>query len=398
MNGFVKRVSTKISKLSGEQIEQVIDAISEENEIRDAILGSLSTGLIVCDENGLLYQTNKAAERLVPFAKNPGDPRVGDVPVWELIADADVAAFVKSLWEKQRNNVSRDFALSAPGGATRRITLSAMALVRGKKMTGTILKIDDVTEKFNQELRLRRMENLAGLTNVAANVAHEIKNPLGSISIHIQLIQKALVKARGAGGLLPGEKFLERYLGIVNEEIERLNKIVVDFLYAVRPVRPVLALTNPDEALKKAAEFLRPELSAKRVELKLSLAPECPDLLLDEKLFRQVILNLAKNAVAALPDGGILAFSSRVRHDRYILTVADNGHGMEPETAARIFEPYFTTKADGTGLGMTMAYKIIREFLGDIDVKSIAGEGTAVVISLPLPQSERRLLEGPATT
>jgi signal transduction histidine kinase len=396
VNGFVKRVSTKISKLSSEQVEQLLDAVTDENEIQDAILESLSTGLVICDNHGAVMQSNKAAERLVPFSRPPSDPKTGDVPVWLIIADEDIAGFIRSLWEAQKT-ATREFSLSTLQGALRHISVSAMPLVRGKKITGTIIKIDDITEKFNQQLLLHRMENLASLTSLAANVAHEIKNPLGSISIHIQLMQKALQKARETN-MLPEEKYAEHCLAIINEEIDRLNNIIVDFLLAVRPVHPELSLKNPDALIKNYAEFLLPELEAKHIELRLSLIHEvddcqnCPNVMLDEKLFRQVILNLVKISIAAMGVGGMVGITSRIKNDRYTLTVSDTGIGMDEHTAARIFEPYFTTKIDGTGLGLTMVYKIIKEFFGDIDVTSKIGEGTAFVISLPVHQQRQQLL------
>jgi signal transduction histidine kinase len=275
-----------------------------------------------------------------------------------------------------------------------------MPLVRRKKIIGTIIKIDDMTEKFNQELLLHRMESLAGLTSLAANVAHEIKNPLGSISIHIQLIQKALAKAREIN-TLPEEKYAEKYLDIINEEIERLNKIIVDFLLAVRPVHPELSLKNPDMLVKNYVEFLLPELENKHIRLNLSLnaleRDTSPRVMLDDKLFRQVILNLVKNSIAAMKNEsqgmrGTISIFSAIKNDRYILTVSDTGTGMNEKTLAHIFEPYFTTRIDGTGLGLTMVYKIIKEFFGDINVTSKEGEGTAFVISLPVHRQHQKLL------
>ena len=106
-----------------------------------------------------------------------------------------------------------------------------------------------------------------------------------------------------------------------------------------------------------------------------------------------MLINLAQNAIAAMEDGGKLLVTSKVSGDRFLVAVADTGCGMDADTVARVFEPYFTTKAKGTGLGLTMVYKIIKEFSGDIDVKSFPGEGTIFTISLPIPQKEKLLLE-----
>ena len=114
--------------------------------------------------------------------------------------------------------------------------------------------------------------------------------------------------------------------------------------------------------------------------------------MIDTKLFRQVLINLVQNSIAAMPNGGFLWINAAVKNDRFLLRIADSGLGMDEKTVNRIFEPYFTTKPQGTGLGMTMVYKIIKEFAGDIDVKSFPGEGTIFAMSFPIPQRERRLL------
>lgn len=395
MKGFSKRVSQMISKLPTEQVVQLVDSLSAENESLYSILESLNTGLIICDENWKLMQVNKAAERYIPLKIRGSDYRYGENAdfVWKIIDDDDVAEFLKTCSERQKCNISEEFTVSTVSGSSKIINVSIQLLVQKKEYAGIIIKIDDITEKRNQEVLLRRMESLASLTNLAASVAHEIKNPLGSISIHIQLIQKALMKARKTDGMLPDMSFMDKHLSVVNEEIERLNQIIVDFLFAVRPVSASLEPVDVNERLKAFVAFIQPELDKKNIILEVHLAEKAPKILLDPKLFKQVLINLAQNAIAAMENGGKLLISSKMTGDRFVIAVADTGCGMDSETAARVFEPYFTTKAKGTGLGLTMVYKIIKEFSGDIDVKSFPGEGTVFTISLPVPQSEKLLLE-----
>lgn len=414
MKGFVKRVSQKISKLSDEQVEQLIDAINDENDTLDSILESLSDGLVIVDEEWHLLQKNKAAMRYLPFIR-PSDQRSDNEPVWTLIDDSLISSFLKNCAVNQKTNVSNEFSLAGPDDKVRFITVSVLPLVQKEKcedcdafetkIVGSIITIDDITEKRTQEVLLHRMESLASLTNLAASVAHEIKNPLGAISIHIQLLQKAVKKARESDGMLPDEKFMENYLAVINEEIDNLNKIVIDFLFAVRPVQAQMTLADPNALITKFANFFKAEFDSKKVEIRLNLCDSTQRLLIDEKLFREVIVNIAQNALAAiltrfsdnnaskdLPHNGELVIESNIKNDKYYLTIADNGCGMDEKTAARIFEPYFTTKASGTGLGLTMVYKIIKEFNGDIDVKSVLGHGTVFTIVLPVPQSETKLI------
>ena len=135
-----------------------------------------------------------------------------------------------------------------------------------------------------------------------------------------------------------------------------------------------------------------PEFAEKNVKVAVKLLDSCPMIMLDEKLFRQVIVNLVKNAIAAMEEGGTLSFSSKLKNERYILSIEDTGCGMDAKTLEHIFEPYFTTKSDGTEMGLTMVYKIVKEMSGDIDVKSKVGEGTVFILSFPVPQRERHLI------
>ena len=191
---------------------------------------------------------------------------------------------------------------------------------------------------------------------------------------------------------------MEKYIDVVNDEISNLNKIVMDFLFAVRPVNASLELLQANPLLRKFADFFRPEFASKNVELKTELCEDDARLLIDQKLFREVLANLAQNALFAIQEkfggrqGGVFEIHSVVKDGKFVILVKDNGSGMSQKTLARVFEPYYTTKASGTGLGLTMVYKIVKEFSGDIQVESKEGEGCAFVISLPVPQTDKRLL------
>ncbi|HAH61197.1 MAG TPA: two-component sensor histidine kinase [Treponema sp.] len=406
MNEYFRRVSEKVSKLSDEQVKDFLNAVAGKNDMFDSIFESLSTGLIIVDEKWKLIFTNKAAERYLPFSIRPEESKSESVPLWRFIDDSAISEFLEDCFQNNRSNVSDEFTTATPNGAVRFIVISVLPLVKQQEMTGSIVTVNDITEKRNQEILLHRMENLAGLTNLAAGMAHEIKNPLGAISIHVQLIQKALKKSRETDGMLPDEKFLEKHLDVVNEEIDNLNKKVMDFLMAVRPVNAKLELIDVDRIIHDAAAFITPEFHNYHIMVHMRTCKNTIRLLIDEKLFKEVLINIAQNAIAAIqerfPDCGTDSANSKcqgmfeittfLKDDKYIITISDNGIGMSEETASHVFEPYFTTKANGTGLGMTMVYKIIKEFKGDIQIKSILNEGTIFTITLPVPQTDRKLL------
>ena len=403
MRGYVKRVKQKAEKLSKEQVLSLLEDVVDENESLYSVFESLSTGLLITDDNFRLLRSNTIAESWLPFSERLEDILGSEKQIWEYIEDEDIAAFLRRCLEKNVTNSSEDFSTVTSGGTVRFLTVTIAPLINEGELNGKMILVRDITEKKNQDILLHRMENLANLTNLAAGMAHEIKNPLGAISIHIQLIQKALAKARENQDKLPAKKFVEDHIDIVNEEIEHLNKLVMDFLLAVRPVKAQLELKEPDKLIEGLVSFFKPEFNREGIEVVFRPSDSGKRILLDEKLFRDVIMNISQNSLAALKSkyssgqtGAKFCISNTVRENKYIITIADNGCGMSEESLSKIFEPYYTTKANGTGLGMTMVYKIIKEFSGEIIVDSEEGKGTAFTITFPIPQKDVKLLSSEA--
>lgn len=403
MRGYVKRVKQKAEKLSKEQVLSLLEDVVDENESLYSVFESLSTGLLITDDNFRLLRSNTIAESWLPFSERLEDILGSEKPIWEYIEDEDIADYLRRCLEKNITNSSEDFSTVTSGGTVRFLTVTIAPLINEGELNGKMILVRDITEKKNQDILLHRMENLANLTNLAAGMAHEIKNPLGAISIHIQLIQKALAKARENQDKLPAKKFVEDHIDVVNEEIEHLNKLVMDFLLAVRPVKAQLELKEPDKLIEGLVSFFKPEFNREGIEVVFRPSDSGKRILLDEKLFRDVIMNISQNSLAALKSkyssgqtGAKFCISNTVRENKYIITIADNGCGMSEESLSKIFEPYYTTKANGTGLGMTMVYKIIKEFSGEIIVDSEEGKGTAFTITFPIPQKDVKLLSSEA--
>ncbi len=404
MRGYVKRVKQKAEKLSKEQILSLLENVVDENESLYSVLESLSTGLLIINDDFQLLRFNQIAESWLPFSEHLEDILGSEKAIWEYIEDEDISSFLRKCLEKNITNSSEDFSTVTSGGTVRFLTVTIAPLINEGELNGKMILVRDITEKKNQDILLHRMENLANLTNLAAGMAHEIKNPLGAISIHIQLIQKALEKARENSDKLPAKKFVEDHIDIVNDEIEHLNKLVMDFLLAVRPVKAQLELKEPDKLIDGLVSFFKPEFNREGIEVIFKSSESGKKILLDEKLFRDVIMNISQNSLAALKskfnredeknitDEAKFCISNTIHENKFIITIADNGCGMSSETLSKIFEPYYTTKANGTGLGMTMVYKIIKEFSGEIIVNSKEGEGTAFTITFPIPQKDVKLL------
>ncbi|HKK49358.1 MAG TPA: ATP-binding protein [Alkalispirochaeta sp.] len=383
MRGFVRRALEKLSKLDSEQLEQLLQTVAVENERLAVVLDSMNDGVLVTDEEHRLILVNKAAERLIPLVSGR---IIGDRPLWSVIADQDISQFVQTALENNESVTDQEFALDH-GGTTRILSCSLIPLVQAGHIRGNILQLVDISEKRGREARLRRAESLASLTTLAAGVAHEIKNPLGSIGIHNQLIQKMVSKLEQDDA-----ERINSYLTVIDEEIERLNRIVVDFLFAVRPMDTKLEDGDLNGLISDLLGFVQYELEQADIEVVRDLDEELPSLKLDAKYFKQAIMNLVKNAISAMPNGGMLRVSTQKRGDQALLRISDNGNGMSSDVRDKIFEPYFTTKDFGSGIGLTLVYKVVKEHMGDISVISKEGHGTTFTITLPLPQREQHLL------
>lgn len=409
MQSYKKRIAQKAEKLSKEQLLKLLEDTFEENESLYSILESISAGMMIVDNNFCLMRSNTILESRLAFKTHLEDAKSSRIPIWEIIEDEEIAEYFKKTAEKEITNSTDDFTISTSGGSVRFITITMTPLMHKNMLSGRIILVRDITEKKNQEVLIHRMENLANLTNLAAGMAHEIKNPLGAISIHIQLIQKALEKAR-CNDSLPAKKFLEDHIDVVNDEIDHLNKLVMDFLLAVRPVKATLELKDPAKIIENVVDFIKPEFKSKKINVEFT-KPEKPQrILLDEKLCRDVIMNLAQNSLAAIntkfenniieanfesenfTEESFFKIDCAYNENKYVIRLIDNGCGMNSETVGKIFEPYFTTKANGTGLGMTMVYKIVKEFSGDIQVESEEGTGTIFTLIFPIPQKDKKLL------
>jgi signal transduction histidine kinase len=277
----------------------------------------------------------------------------------------------------------------------RLLSISVLPLVLKHRITGSLIFMEDITDKRSREARLRRAENLASLTTVAAGVAHEIKNPLGAISIHLQLMQKVLDK-RNNSAIQPdsSDGQMTKYIGILNEEVDRLNKIVMDFLFAVRPMTMDLRHGDVNSLITELVEFIRHELELSRIECVLDLAGNLPLVYMDERYMKRALLNLIKNAQAAMNDGGVLTVATALVDNEIQIKIDDTGIGISADNLSKIFEPYYTTKETGTGLGLTIVYKILREHQGEINVQSREGEGSSFSVTLPAYQPEHRLISG----
>ncbi|MCX7030125.1 MAG: ATP-binding protein [Spirochaetes bacterium] len=381
MRKFIQKALERLDRLDHEQVAHLIAGLSEENELFAGVLESMTDGIVVTDTGRRVILSNRAAARMLGLAAED----VQDRTLCEVVADRELADFLDAHLAGTEKVADREFALD---GGRRLLSVSILPLVREGRVQGGLVHVEDITERRSREARLRRAESLASLTTLAAGVAHEIKNPLGSMGIHLQLIRRKI-----GGKECVDSRDVEPHLAVIAEEVDRLNRIVVDFLFAVKPMDTRLEDADLNAVVSDLIAFVRPELDQAGVAVESDLAVDLPALKLDVRFVKQALLNLIKNAMAAMSGGGRLGIETRRNGDEVQVRVTDTGTGIPAEIMEKIFEPYFTTKPFGTGLGLTIVFKIVKEHFGDIAVASREGEGTTFTITLPVPQKDTMLLE-----
>ena len=391
MRRFYQRAVERLDKIDSAQLRELLRRMGSDNDLLGMVLDSMAPGIIVTDTTGHVLLVNRAAERLVPLRSAEYAQR----RVWEVVSDAEIAGFLRDTLQRQENARDRDFTIAT--GAPRTLSFGVLPLVHDGHVAGNLIHAEDVTEKRAAAANLRRTESLAALATLTAGVAHEIKNPLGAISIHLQLIQRRLRGERrepDAGAW----RAVREAVGVIEEEVERLNQIVVDYLFAVRPMNVNLTSGQVNEVLAELLRLLRPELKEAGIELRERLGRDLPRVLLDQRYLREALLNVIKNAIAAMVEAPgsdrprVLAIASAANGESVTIRIGDTGPGIPQEIQGKIFEPYFTTRDFGSGLGLTLVYKIVKEHLGEIELDSKPGSGSTFSISIPIPQTERRLL------
>ncbi|WGK70149.1 ATP-binding protein [Candidatus Haliotispira prima] len=404
-------------RLGKEQLQYLVKELGKDLEQGETLLQSLPMGIILLNKDFCLQLMNRAARRCPLFFLHQVhqvnafyDTRY---PIWHDLSHEELSRWLES--ELQGKGVSRprEFNYFDDNGELRVILIEISSQVRDGAIEGWIILITDVSELRQQEREVRQLAILASLSTVTAGVAHEIKNPLAAMSLHVQLMQRLLRRTRQAGEGTksadpisgpPQEQLLE-YCGIVQEEIERLNTFVTDFLLTVRPLELELIGQDIRKVVQPCIDLLQPELEDKGIVLELKLREGLPNVALDESMFRRMLLNLLQNAIQAIEDKtetlnkqmrdlyrGHLGLQSYQKSDKVYLEITDNGCGMSDETQKKILEPFFTTRPKGSGLGMTMVLRILQTHNGDLQIQTKEGVGTVLRIALPLFHQEQKLL------
>lgn len=243
---------------------------------------------------------------------------------------------------------------------------------------GTVFLMRDLREMHSLQTEVERKGKLAAIGSLAAGVAHEIRNPLSSIKGGATYLKSQF--SQGSAG--------EKTAAIVIDEVERLNRVITDLIGLSKPSDLTMKPIAVAGVVEHCTALISQEAELRDVTLSVEIPESVPEVMLDKDRFSQVILNLCLNSLDAMDDGGSLQVSVVPETQSISVIVEDDGEGMDTETKERIFEPYFTTKSHGTGLGLSVVHKIIEAHNGIIRVFSQKGKGTRFVIQLPCLDKE----------
>ncbi len=384
--GFLEKLISRLGKIGPEEVQNYLLRLAQEKGFLETVFNTIQEGIIVTDPTGRITYLNNAACEL--FGLDGGDA-IGK-QLDERVRGLDWKSLTHS-----GGPVTRDLEIFYP--ANRFINFYIVPLViehRNASADGTAGQVGyaiilrDITESRRTAEKTIEGERLNALTLLAAGVAHEIGNPLNSLNIHLQLMERETRKLTGKT-----RAQLEESIAIARGEINRLDSIVTQFLRAIRPSKPQLRPESINALVEEAVQFFGPEIEARDIVVETELRSDLPLLQLDRDQMKQAFYNIIKNSFEAMKRRGILRIRSDVDEMHVRVSFTDRGGGMSTDALSRVFEPYYTTKATGSGLGLLIVRRIVREHGGELAIESTEGKGLTLTIRLPMADKRVRMLQ-----
>jgi len=384
--GFFDKLVDRLDHLDKGSLQSYFLRLAKEKGLMETIFQALEEGIIVLDPQAQISYANRAAEQFLGFklesAIGVSIQRYLKGIHWDLVLDLD-----EYEWSQL---VRREIEITYPQHRFMEFYVVPLAAV-DEKEEGAVVIFRDVTRERETTAESIESERLHALSLLAAGVAHEIGNPLNSINIHLQLLDREI-------GYLEDEQTrsdLRELVDVSRKEVARLDTIIRQFLKALRPSMPERRPQHLDELVSDTLDVMKHEIRDRRMLVETEFPKNIPAVAVDETQVKQVFFNVIKNALQAMEDGGILMIETQVS-DRFVsVVVEDNGPGIDPEKLGAIYEPYHTTKAEGTGLGMMIVQRIMRDHGGEIEINTEQGRGTRMILRFPREDARMNLLIAP---
>ncbi len=375
-SSFIDKLIKRMDRLEPGEVQGVVLELLREKGFLEKVFDALQEGVILLDNEGKVTYVNQAASRFFGLKI--------DQVIGQRLTQGAVRGLDWSELQKPGTVVSRDLEIFYPENRYLNFYITS---IDDEQPLGFVMLIRDITETRKRTEEQIESERLNAFTLLAAGVAHELGNPLNSLTIHLQLLERRL-KKMGAKG-----ESLREHLDVATGEIKRLDFIIGQFLAAIRPTQPQFQRVQLRELLDECVRFLQPEIEQAKVKLKLDLRSDLPSMPLDANQIKQAVYNLIRNACQAMPKGGTLTISGTFTDFEVRLSFEDTGKGISSEQMNKLFQPFATTRSTGTGLGLLIVRRIVREHGGEIDIESREGQGTRVSLWLPLVEKRVRMLE-----
>jgi len=384
----LENVLGRIDDLDQASLGILVKRLARERRLLNSVFNTLREGLLVIDSRGIIEYANDSACQLVGFSQR----EVGNLSLWKAVPDLTrTLHFGPGGQLREENNLTRELQLTYPERRIVRLYIVNFEdeLAAGSSVAQYAVILSDVTQEKTQTQQEIETARIRSIIQLSAGVAHELGNPLNSLNIHLQVMKRQLEKM-GEGREV--EK-LQRSLGICQGEVERLDGIITHFLQAVRPQPPDFAQLELVRILEESLEVMGPELESAGVNVDIELGAKVPVVDGDRQQIKQVLFNLLKNARQAMKDGGTIRVRVNSDDDFVYLQVLDEGEGIAEEDLPKVFQPYFSTKSEGHGLGMMICERIMHDHGGQIGLNSRVGVGTAVTLQFPQKHRRMRLLQ-----
>ena len=387
-NTGLEKILGRIEDLDSVNLGILVQRLARERKMQETVFNTIQDGVIVIDSDGVVQYANDAALGLIGLKGND----IGVTRLWKMVPDLARSIDLETVTGEKKSApvLSREIELNYPDHRVVRLYMVPIdAQVGHDDSGGYVIVLSDLTEeRVSMEERLES-ERIDSIVRLAAGVAHELGNPLNSLTIHLQLIERKLKKLAKQ----PDANKLTESLQVCQGEVERLDGIITHFLKAIRPQKLELNELDLFGLVEDVLRVQEAELSNRKLEVKVDVNDDLPIILGDRDQIKQAFFNLIKNAMEAMQPSGSLRILARCDDDYVYLQFVDNGSGISEEDLSKVFQAYYTTKEEGHGLGMMIVERIMREHGGHINIESRKEAGTAITLQFPQQHRRTRLLE-----